>query len=209
MDIQFYGANCFSLSYKTTRIVIDDNLKQLGKKSIAKPTDVVLLTNVNDKLDQELPGKIIIDCPGEYEVADISIIGIPARGHMDQADALLNTMYKIATSDLNLLITGHIFPELSEDQLEIIGINDVLIIPVGGMGYTLDAQGALKIIKEVEPKLVIPSHYAQSDLNYPVPQASLDVVLRELSMEPKERLSKLKLRSSDLGETTQLIILES
>jgi len=208
MDIQFYGANCFSLSYKATRIVVDDNLKQLGKKSIVKPTDVVLLTNVNNRLEQELPGEIIINCPGEYEVADISIVGIPARGHIDQADTLLNTMYKITTSDLNLLITGHIFPELNEDQVEIIGMNDVLIIPVGGMGYTLDAQGALKIIKEIEPKLVILSHYAQSDLNYPVPQASLDVVLRELSMEPKERLSKLKLRSSDLGETTQLIILE-
>jgi hypothetical protein len=208
MDIQFYGANCFSLSYKSTRIVIDDNLNQLGKKSIVKPTDVVLLTNVNDKSERELPGKIIIDCPGEYEVEDISIVGIPARGHIDQADSLLNTMYKITTSDLNLLITGHIFPELNEDQLELIGMNDVLIIPVGGMGYTLDAQGALKIIKEVEPKLVIPAHYAQKDLNYPVPQASLDTVLQELSMEPKEIVPKLKLRSSDLTETTQLIILE-
>lgn len=208
MDIQFYGANCISLSYKTTRIVIDDNLNELGKKSIIKATDVVLYTSESEnKIDVE--PKIIIDCPGEYEVADISIVGIPARAHIDEAKTHLNTMFKISTNDINILITGHIYPELNETQLELIGMNDVLIIPIGGNGYTLDPQGALKIIKEIEPRLVIPTHYAQTDLNYPVPQVSLEAALKELSMEPKERLAKLKLRPSELGDITQLVILET
>jgi L-ascorbate metabolism protein UlaG (beta-lactamase superfamily) len=207
MDIQFYGANCISLSYKTTRIVIDDNLKLLGKKSIIKTSDVVLFTSENQN-KEDIEAKIIIDCPGEYEVADISIVGIPARAHIDDPTKHLNTMYKIATNDINLLVTGHIFPKLSDEQLELIGMNDVLIIPVGGHGYTLDPQGALKIIKEVEPKLVIPTHYALPGLNYEIPQTSLEDALKEMSMEPKERVTKLKLRFSDLSDVTQLVVLE-
>jgi len=207
MDIQYYGANCLTFNYKTTRIVIDDNLASLGKKSIIKPTDVVLYTN--EMLEPEkVEAKIMIDCPGEYEVADISIIGIAARAHMDEADKRLATIYKITTNDLSILICGHIYPQLSEEQLEAVGLIDVIVLPVGGNGYTLDAKGALSLIKEIEPKIVIPTHFADSDLKYPVPQASLSDILKELSMEPKEKTSKIRLRSSDLTDVTQLLVLE-
>lgn len=153
--------------------------------------------------------KIVIDCPGEYEVADISILGIPARSHLDEGKTFNGTMYKIMTNDLNILITGHIYPELSESQLETIGMNDVLILPVGGRGYTLDPLGALKIIKEIEPKLVIPTHYDDKTLKFPVPQTSLTDALKEMSMEPKDTVPKLKVRVNELGDTTQLIVLEA
>jgi hypothetical protein len=39
MDIQFYGANCVVLSDKNARVVIDDNLADLGAKTIAKAGD--------------------------------------------------------------------------------------------------------------------------------------------------------------------------
>ncbi len=35
MDIQFYGANCVTITYKGVRIVVDDNLSELGGKSIS------------------------------------------------------------------------------------------------------------------------------------------------------------------------------
>ncbi len=38
MDLQFYGANCLSVSHKGTRLVIDDNLDQLGAKGVTRPT---------------------------------------------------------------------------------------------------------------------------------------------------------------------------
>ena len=37
---------------------------------------------------------------------------------------------------------------------------DVLMIPVGGEGYTIDSSAAQKIISQIEPKIVIPMHYA-------------------------------------------------
>ena len=165
MDVQFYGANCLVLSNKATRLVVDDNLAELGQKTVIKAGDVALFTSSGANVAKD--AKIIIDCPGEYEVSDISISGIPVRGHMDEEGKQNVTMYKITDNDLNILITGHIYPKLSESLLEQIGMIDVLFVPVGGNGYTLDPKGAIAVIKEIEPKLVIPTHYADKNIKYP------------------------------------------
>lgn len=205
MELQFYGANCVALTYKGTRIVIDDNLADLGAKSITKADDVALFTG--RRADGAPEARLIFDGPGEYEVADISITGIAARSHLDE-DGKNATMFKLATGELSVLVTGNIYPELSDAQMETIGIIDLLVVPVGGNGYTVDPVGALKLIKEVEPKLVVPTHYADKSLNYPVPQQELANALKELGMETKETVSKLKLKPSELSDVTQLIVLE-
>lgn len=204
MDLQFYGANCFSVTHKGARIVIDDNLAALGAKSVAKPDDVALFTGPHEG---DVATRLSFDGPGEYEVSDISVVGIAARAHVDE-DGTNATMFKLAAGDLNVLVTGHIYPELSDDQLEEIGMVDLLIVPVGGNGYTVDPVGAMKLIKAIEPKLVVPSHYTDKALKYPVPQQSLQDALKELTFETKETVSKLKIKKSDLPETTQLVILE-
>jgi hypothetical protein len=49
MELQFYGANCLGVTYKGTRIVIDDNLAELGAKSgDQEPTDVALFTGPHE-----------------------------------------------------------------------------------------------------------------------------------------------------------------
>jgi L-ascorbate metabolism protein UlaG (beta-lactamase superfamily) len=203
MDLQFYGANCFAVTYKGTRVVIDDNLAELGAKSILKADDVALYTGTHDTSG----GRLILDSPGEYEVSDISITGIAARAHTDES-GLNATMFKLSAGELSVLFTGHIYPELTDDELEAIGLVDLMAVPVGGNGYTVDPVGALKLIKAIEPKLVVPSHYADKSLKYPVPQQELSVALKELGMEPKETVAKLRLKPAELSDVTQLVILE-
>lgn len=206
MDIQFYGANCLVLSTKSARVVIDDNLADLGAKSIAKAEDIALFTGAHASPSH--PAKIILDAPGEYEVSGVSIYGIAARSHMDEDNQVSSTMYKLVFDDLRILVTGHVHPDLSDAQLEAIGMVDVMIVPVGGNGYTLDGVGAMKLIKEVEPKLVIPTHYDDQSLNFPVPQQPLEEAVKALAMEPKESTAKLKLKASELSDVMQLTILE-
>ncbi len=202
MEIQFYGANCVRLVTKKSAVTVDD---QTG--SIAKNGDIALFTGAHGAPKADV--KIIIDQPGEYEVSDTSIQGISARAHLDDADGQSATMFKIIGEDVRVAVLGHIYPELSDEQLEALGTTDVLIVPVGGSGYTLDAIGALKLIKKIEPKIIIPTHYADKSVAYEVPQAALEDALKELSMEPKETVSKLKLKASELlGEGSQLIVLE-
>jgi len=205
MELQFYGGNCIAITTKQARVVVDDNLKDLGVSAITKPGDIAIFTHEHGVPLVET--RLIIDSAGEYEAADVSIHGISMRAHIDEAGRKTATLYKIVVDDMSLVVTGHIYPELSETELEAIGHVDVLCIPVGGNGYTLDGAGAVQVIKKIAPKLVIPTHYADDGLKFPVPQQELTEVLKTLSMEPKETVIKLRVKSADLSENNQLIIL--
>lgn len=205
MDIQFYGANCVSISNKQVRIVIDDNVEDLGGKPVLKDGDIAFFTGPHS--DPKAKVKLALDHAGEYEVSEVSVYGIPLKGHMDDAGKKDATAYKFIMDDIRVLVTGHIHPDLNEKELEAIGIVDIMIVPVGGNGYTLDPVGAQKVIKAVEPKLVIPTHYDDSSLSFPVPQQPLEQALSTMSIEPKDRTDKLRVKSSDLTEDMQLIVL--
>lgn len=206
MEVQFFGANCVRLNTKKAVIVVDDNLSEIGQKSITKSGDIALFTTKHT--DPKVDVKLVIDTPGEYEVSNVSVQGVSARAHMDEEGMKSAVMYRLVLDDIRVAVVGHIYPDLSEEQLETLGTIDVLIIPVGGNGYTLDPVGALKVIKKIEPKLIIPTHYADKALKYEVPQQPLDEALKALAMEPKETVAKLKLKAADIAETTQLIVLE-
>jgi len=211
MDVQFFGANCVTITVGNARIVIDDTLAAMGGKPVARPGDIVLSTQKisdDERLKRAVDAKLLVDRPGEYEVSDISIYGIQARLHMDEDKQRTGTMYKLIAKDLRMLVTGHVFPKLKETELEQIGAIDVMVVPVGGNGYTLDPVGAMDLIKAIEPKLVIPTYYADDKLTFEVPAQTLDQALQALGFEVKERTGKLKLKSGDWGESTQLVVLE-
>lgn len=205
MEFQYFGGNCVRINTKNATFVVDDNLSDLGAKSIIKPDDVALYTYLPAKPAE---ARLVITDPGEYEVSEVSIFGIAARAHMDEPGKKTATIYKLQYEDTRVAVLGHIYPDLTEDQLEEIGTIDILITPVGGSGYTLDGAGALKLIKNIEPKFVIPTHYEDKGLKYEVPQASLEEALKNMSMEPKEAVSKFKPKPTDYSEVTQVVILE-
>jgi L-ascorbate metabolism protein UlaG (beta-lactamase superfamily) len=178
----------------------------MGGKPVVKAGDVALFTHAHDAVTND--AKLVIDRPGEYEVSDISIYGIQARAHMDEDSQRTATMYKLIAKELRILFTGHVYPKFKDSELEKIGTIDVLVVPVGGNGYTLDPTGALDLIKEIEPKLVIPTYYADDKLSFPMPAQTLDQALTALAMEPKDRTTKLRLKPGDFDDTTQLVVLE-
>lgn len=202
MEIQYFGANCVRIGNKKVSVLIDDTLQQVGLPSVANAEDIALFT-----LDKETknPHKFLISGPGEYEVAEVSVRGIPAQAHLD-ADGHRATMYSIQMQGFSVGIVGHVHPNLTDEQLELMGIIDVLVIPVGGNGYTLDATGAAGIVRKIEPKIVIPTHYEDSGVKYEVPQAELAGFLSELGASEPERVDVLKLKESELGDKTRVVI---
>ena len=206
MELQYYGANCVRIVTKKASIVIDDNLSELGLKSITKPSDISLRTSRT--LPEHKAAKFSAEMPGEYEISGVIIHGVMARAHMDEEGKSTATIYTIEAEDIRVAVVGHIFPNLSEDQLEQIGHVDVVIVPVGGNGFTMDGVGALQIIKKLEPKMVIPTHYADKQIKYEVPQADLSDGLKGLAMEPSETVAKLRIKPSELTDTTYLVVLE-
>jgi L-ascorbate metabolism protein UlaG (beta-lactamase superfamily) len=204
VELQYFGANCLRIATKKAQLVIDDNLELLGLKPITKPADISLKT-FNEVPDRD--SRFKIDMPGEYETAGVVVHGVAARAHMDEEGKHSATIYTIEADGTRVAILGHIYPELSEDQLEQIGLVDIVVAPVGGHGYTMDGIGALKVIKEIEPKIVIPTHYADKAVKYEVPQAELEEALKGLGMEASETLDKYKYKPAELSDSTKLVVL--
>jgi L-ascorbate metabolism protein UlaG (beta-lactamase superfamily) len=206
VELSYYGANCLRLSAKKAQIVIDDNLAKLGLKAVTKPSDISLRTNKD--FPEHPDSAFRAEMPGEYEIAGVVVRGIAARAHMDEEGQHSAVIYTIEADDTKVAILGHIHPELSEAQLEQIGMVDIAVVPVGGNGYTLDGVGALQVIKQIEPKVVIPTHYNDRVIRYEVPQTELADAVKNLGMEISETLPKYKIKPAELSDTSRLVVLE-
>lgn len=207
MDIEFFGANCVRLTTKKASLVVDDNLAHVGGKSITRDSDVVLQTQPTLAVTESKELKIV--SAGEYEVQGVSVHGVQARAHTDQPGERTATMYKLIADGTHILVTGHVYPELDDKQLEAIGRVDVMVVPVGGNGFTLDPLGALKLIRKIEPSLVVPTQYNIKSLKYEVPALDLEEAIKNLAMQPKETVEKLKTKGFETDQQTSLVVVES
>ena len=206
MELQYFGANAIKISTKKVSIVVDDNLESLGLKSITTDKDIALYTSKTIE-PASAAGFVIADA-GEYEVSNVSIQGVAAQAHMDEDSHKSVVMYRLILDDVRIAVVGHVHPNLSDDELEALGAIDILFVPVGGSGYTLDGVGAHKVIKDIEPKIVIPTHYDDSKIKYEVPQASLEEALKGVGIEPSERVDILKIKYVEPTDITKLVVLE-
>ena len=204
MEVQFFGANCVKISSKKASIVVDDNLEKLGLKPVIKDGDIALYT-LPDHPDSG--ARFIIDGPGEYEISEVSILGIPAQSHFDTTGKN-STMYSVRIDGFSVGILGHIDVNLSDQQLESLGLIDVLFVPVGGNGYTLDAIDAARLVKKIEPKVVIPTNFADSGIVFEVPQNEVKLFLDAMGVSGVEEKDKIKFKINELGDKTETIVLK-
>lgn len=193
-EIEYKGGNGVVIAGKKATLIFDPKLSLLGLKDI-KTKDAVVVATETRFVSGADDAKVLLDGPGEYEVADFTIRGTAATRHIDTPDQeKLATIYRVECSDVRIGVIGNIDPKLSESQYEALGVIDILIIPVGGGGYTLDATSAATIVRSAEPKVVIPVHYAEPGLSYEVPQDTLETFVKELGAQFEET-QKLKVKS--------------
>lgn len=194
-EVEYKGANCVVVSSKKASVVVDPKLSIVGLKDANVKDAIELATEARFAINSD-DAKLVIEGPGEYGIADFDIRGVAAQRHLDtESDPKVSTMYRIEAGGIRLAVIGNIYEKLNEDQLEELGIVDVLIIPVGGSGYTLDATGAAAITRQIDPKIVIPVHYADDAIKYEVPQSDLATFTTELGA-PVEEAPKLKLKNA-------------
>lgn len=196
-EVEYKGGNGVVISNKKTTIFIDPKLSLVGLKDLKTQDQVEMLTEDRFRVDNT-EARLIIESPGEYEVGDFTIRAIAAQRHIDASDEVkLATIYRLETTEVRVALVGNIDPKLTEEQLEGLGVVDILILPVGGNGYTLDATSAATIVRQVGPKVVIPIHYQDSGLRYEVPQDPLEYFVKELGA-PLESVAKYKVKSASV-----------
>lgn len=211
MEIEYKGANCVVIRDKNATIVTDptENVK-MKVKELEDPNAVVLATQPSFAPAEDSVKSFIIDMPGEYEHKDVSVRGIPVKAHLASDEAAQDaTLYSIYTSGIRIAVVGHTVAPIDDDDLEALGLVDVVIVPVGGNGYTLDARDAAAIVHKMNPapKLVIPTHYDDGKTEYEVPQEDLAPFAKEMGCEiARQTVIKLK-DITKLPESTTVIAL--
>lgn len=195
-DIEYKGGNTVVITTKKTELIFDPKRSVFGLKDIPVNEAVEITTEGRFAMNDP-KSKLHIDGPGEYEIGDVSIRGVRAYRHIDETvGEPLCTMYRVEIGDVRLAILGNIAPKLQDDQLEALGVVDIVIIPVGGNGYTLDSVSASTIVRQIDPRAVIPVHYDDSGIKYEVQQDDVQLFIKELAAPVEEPGTKLKVKST-------------
>lgn len=211
MDIIWYGQACFKLKGKNTSIIIDPFDPEFTGLKLPKDMDADIVLKTHDHQDhnffQALPtNPLEVTGPGEYESKGVSIVGVGVY-HDDKKgeERGKNTIYNIQIDNLNIVHLGDLGHTLTEDQVQEIGVCDILLIPVGGT-YTIDAKQASEVVAELEPRITIPMHYGGvPGLKFPL--AEVSEFLKEMGTENLEPQNKLSITKDKLPEEPQVVLL--
>lgn len=216
MNITWYGQSCFQISSTQGKnnhvsIVIDPFDENTGLRPPRLQADVLLVTHDHHDHNnvKAVSGQpLVITGPGEYEIKGAFIQGILGFHDNSQGTQRGNvTIYTIETEEMRICHLADLGQkELSSDQLDKIGDVDILMIPAGGV-YTIEAAEAVKIIAQIEPKIIIPMHYKIPKLK--IKLDAIDKFLKAMGIKKIEPLPKLSIKKKDISpEETKIIVLQ-
>jgi L-ascorbate metabolism protein UlaG (beta-lactamase superfamily) len=152
-------------------------------------------------------GAYEIKGPGEYEVAGVSVVGLATFHDAEKgAKRGRNTVYLIEIDDVKVCHLGDLGHGLDDADSETVSSVDVLLVPVGGR-TAINAVEAAEVVRQLEPRYVVPMHYAIPGLK--VELDSVDRFLKEMAVAAMEPQPKLTVQASSAGEwETKVVVLE-
>ncbi|MFC2056336.1 MBL fold metallo-hydrolase [Chloroflexota bacterium] len=209
MDISWLGHSCFKIKGSHATIITDPYSPDFGY-SLGKPTaHIVTISHQHPghSYSQGIVGEPkLVTGPGEYEIGGVLIIGM-ATFHDREKDTKKgkNTVYIIEVDEVSVCHLGDLGHVLTTEQVEEIENVDVLLLPVGGVS-TINAPMAAEVVRQLEPKVVVPMHYKTEALNRelePVESFLKEMGIKEVSSQPK-----LSLTRANLPANTQVFLLD-
>lgn len=164
VTIKWFGHSSFGISdVNGMQIVTDPYAPDMGY-TFPKEIKTDILTLSHDHFDHYNHKALEKYAHCIEGVETFSHNGIDVKGiasyHDEKKGELRgkNTIFTYSINKVKVCHLGDLGHVLTKDQIKAIGKVDVLMIPVGGV-YTIDAKAAAEVVKQVNPKIVIPMHY--------------------------------------------------
>ena len=208
MDVTWLGHGCFRLRGRGAAVVTDPYPPAIGLKLQRLDADLVTISHEHDNHNytQAVREAYEIRGPGEYEVAGVSVIGVPTYHDAEKgAKHGRNTVYVIEIDDVRVCHLGDLGHKLDDAEAEAVSSPDVLLVPVGGR-TALNAAQAAEVVRQLEPRYVVPMHYAIPGLK--VELETVDRFLKEMGVTASEPQPKLSVQKSAGEYETKLVVLE-
>jgi L-ascorbate metabolism protein UlaG (beta-lactamase superfamily) len=189
-------------------VVTDPFPPSIGLKLSRLEADLVTVSHEheNHNYTQVVREAYEIHGPGEYEIAGISVIGVPTYHDAEKgAKRGRNTVYLIEIDDVRICHLGDLGHRLDDSEAETISSPDVLLVPVGGR-TAINAAQAAEVVRQLEPRFVVPMHYAIPGLKLELDP--IDRFLKEMGVTVSEPQPKLSVQASSGEYETKVIVLE-
>jgi L-ascorbate metabolism protein UlaG (beta-lactamase superfamily) len=208
VDVTWLGQSCFRLRGKSAAVVTDPYPPALGPR-LKLDANLVTVSHGHESHShvQAVRDAYVIEGPGEYEVAGVSVVGLPIYHDASKgAEHGRNTVYVIEVDDVRVCHLGDLGHSLDDRALETIGNVDVLLVPVGG-SRSLDGARAAEVVRQVEPRYVVPMHFAHPAIRKEL--APIERFLKEMGVPEAEPQTKLTLQASAAEGETKVVVLEA
>jgi L-ascorbate metabolism protein UlaG (beta-lactamase superfamily) len=214
MIITWFGQSCFRLQDKIgtdgVSVAMDPFDKKIGLKVPNFEADVVTVSH--DHYDHNNISALrgtpyVINTAGEYDVKGVLVEGIDSYHDSETGkERGTNIIFRIELDGIGVAHLGDLGHVLDAKQLERLDNIDILLIPVGGV-YTIDSKKAVEVVKQIEPRIIIPMHYNLPGLVEPL--AEVDNFVKELGLDVTKE-DKLKITKKDLpADTMELVLLNN
>lgn len=217
MHIIWHGQSCFQIIVSRAKgeqisIAIDPFDPSIGLRVPSLTADILLITHEHS--DHNNRGAVkgdpfLIAGPGEYEIKEVFIQGIPAFHDSSQGKERGRvTIYTIEAEGMRLCHLSDLGQkELTPEQLQKIGDVDILMVPVGGR-FTISAKEAQRVISQVDPRVVIPMHYQipKLKLSSGAKLDGADKFLKLMGQKQVPAQPKLLIKRKDLPQEGRKII---
>jgi L-ascorbate metabolism protein UlaG (beta-lactamase superfamily) len=162
MRIIWHGHSCFEVRDGAVIVTDPHDGKSIGIKPPILKADLVLVSH--DHFDHNCTRMVkgdytIVRDSGDRIVRGIPIHGISAFHDQEQgAKRGKIVVFKFILDGLSFCHCGDLGHVLTDEMVERLGEVDVLFVPVGGV-FTLDAEGAKRLIEKVRPRIAVPMHF--------------------------------------------------
>lgn len=221
MEITYLGHSCFKLKSKAGFVVYIDpfDANSVGESLPKDVADVLLISHDHkDHSNKEIiTGAVnrektfVVDKEGEYEIAGVLITALKTyHDKVEGAERGKNLVFSIMLDGLNFVHLGDLGHKLSSSQIDKLGSVDVLMTPVGGE-FTIDAEMALDIVKELSPSYVIPMHFKTDKSGDSLAKLTALPHFLEKNKFPTttESVHKIKLEQSSMPDDTQVLLMNA
>lgn len=212
MEIVWYGHSFFEIQTRELRIILDPFSEKIGLVPPKKlKGDVLLISHSHPgHSNKALIGGnyVLIEEPGEYEIRNVFIDAIESfHDAKEGKERGRNLIFSLEIEGWKVCHFGDFGQkELSDEQKRRIGNLDILFLPVGGVS-TISPKEAVKIIKELEPKIVIPMHYFLPNLKFKLEK--IEEFLKLMGVKKASVFEKFKIKKGEiLPEETNIVLLK-
>jgi L-ascorbate metabolism protein UlaG (beta-lactamase superfamily) len=210
LDLTWLGHGCFRLRGRNAAVVTDPYPASLGPRLPRLEADLVTVSHqhANHSYVKAVRSDArVIEGPGEYEVKGVTVMGLPSYHDASSgSEHGRNTIYVIEIDDVRVCHLGDLGHRLADDDLEAIGTLDVLMAPVGGKNCLSAAQAA-EVVRQLEPRVVVPMHYALPAIKTEL--EPLERFLREMGVAEAEPQPRLSIGPGSGDVETKVLVLEA